>query len=122
MGDDPLYKLAQLKVLLRTIANAIIDQGIHCDGMTQEQVMQFLTQTAFQEEREAAGKWRRAQLSVTQLSTYFVGFLEHMETRAACQQRQGAAFNLKGYHDAVLAHGSPPMRYARALLMDEPIQ
>jgi uncharacterized protein (DUF885 family) len=122
IGDDPLYKLAQLKVLLRTIANAIIDQGIHCDGMTQEQVMQFLTQTAFQEEREAAGKWRRAQLSVTQLSTYFVGFLEHMETRAACQQRQGAAFNLKGYHDAVLAHGSPPMRYARALLMDEPIQ
>ncbi len=121
-SDDPLYKLTQLKVLLRTITNSIIDQAIHCDGMTQEQMMHLLTQTAFQEEREAAGKWRRAQLSVTQLSTYFVGYSEHVETRDAYRQRQGAAFNLKAYHDAVLAYGSPPMRYARALLMDEPIQ
>ncbi|MBS0385151.1 MAG: DUF885 domain-containing protein, partial [Proteobacteria bacterium] len=121
-SDDPLYKLTQLKVLLRTITNAIIDQAIHCDGMTQAQMMQLLTQTAFQEEREAAGKWRRAQLSVTQLSTYFVGFSEHMETRDAYRQHRGDAFNLKAYHDAVLAYGSPPMRYARALLMDEPIQ
>ena len=121
-ADDPLYKLTQLKVLLRAITNSIIDQAIHCDGMTQEQMMKLLTETAFQEEREAAGKWRRAQLSVTQLSTYFVGFSEHMETRAESQKRQGAKFNLKTYHDGVLAFGSPPMRYARALLLNEPIQ
>ncbi|MEQ1812069.1 MAG: DUF885 domain-containing protein, partial [Terricaulis sp.] len=84
-ANDPLYRLSQLKVQLRTITNAIIDQAIHVDGMTQEQMMTFLTQTAFQEEREAAGKWRRAQLSVTQLSTYFVGFQEHLETRVAAR-------------------------------------
>jgi uncharacterized protein (DUF885 family) len=121
-ANDPLYRLSQLKVQLRTITNAIIDQAIHVDGMTQEQMMTFLTQTAFQEEREAAGKWRRAQLSVTQLSTYFVGFQEHLETRAAARERQGAAFNLKTYHDGVLAFGSPPGRFARQLLLDEPIQ
>ncbi len=121
-SSDPLYKLSQLKVLLRTICNAIIDQAIHCDGMTQDEMMRLLTQTAFQEEREAAGKWRRAQVSITQLSTYFVGYTEHWETRRAYQQSKGAAFNLKAYHDGVLAYGSPPMRYARSLLMDEPIQ
>jgi len=121
-ADDPLYKLTQLKVLLRATTNAIIDQAIHCDGWTQEQVMKLLTETAFQEEREAAGKWRRAQLSVTQLSTYFVGFSEHMETRDEALQRKGAFLNLKAYHDGVLAYGSPPMRYARALLLDEPIK
>ena len=121
-ADDPLYRLSQLKVQLRTITNAIIDQAIHVDGMSREEMMQLLTQTAFQEEREAAGKWRRAQLSFTQLSTYFVGFQEHLETRAAAQQRQGAAFNLKAYHDGVLAFGSPPGRFARQLLLDEPIQ
>ncbi len=121
-ANDPLYRLSQLKVQLRTITNAIIDQAIHVDGMTQEQMMTFLTQTAFQEEREAAGKWRRAQLSVTQLSTYFVGFQEHLETRVAARQKQGAAFNLKAYHDGVLAFGSPPGRFARQLLLDEPIQ
>ncbi|MBX3430490.1 MAG: DUF885 domain-containing protein [Hyphomonadaceae bacterium] len=121
-ANDPLYRLSQLKVQLRTITNAIIDQAIHVDGMTQEEMMTFLTQTAFQEEREAAGKWRRAQLSVTQLSTYFVGFQEHLETRTAARERQGAAFNLKAYHDGVLAFGSPPGRFARQLLLDEPIQ
>ena len=121
-ANDPLYRLSQLKVQLRTITNSIIDQAIHVDGMTQEQMMTFLTQTAFQEEREAAGKWRRAQLSVTQLSTYFVGFQEHLETRVAARQKQGASFNLKAYHDGVLAFGSPPGRFARQLLLDEPIQ
>jgi len=121
MADDPLYRLTQLKVLLRTITNAIIDQGIHVDGWSEAQVMTFLTETAFQEEREAAGKWRRAQLSVTQLSTYFVGFSEHMEARAAAKAKQGAAFKLKAYHDGILGFGSPPVRYARALLLDEAI-
>jgi uncharacterized protein (DUF885 family) len=121
-ADDPLYKLSQLKVQLRTICNAIIDQAIHVDGMTQDEMMRLLTQTAFQEEREAAGKWRRAQVSFTQLSTYFVGFQEHLETRAEAQRRQGAAFNLKTYHDGILAFGSPPGRFARQLLLEEPIQ
>ncbi|MGE0740948.1 MAG: DUF885 domain-containing protein [Hyphomonadaceae bacterium] len=121
-ADDPLFRLSQLKVQLRTITNAIIDQAIHVDGMTQEEMMHLLTHTAFQEEREAAGKWRRAQLSFTQLSTYFVGFQEHLETRAAAQAKQGDAFSLKAYHDGVLAFGSPPGRFARQLLLDEPIQ
>jgi uncharacterized protein (DUF885 family) len=120
--DDPLFRLSQLKIQLRTITNAIIDQAIHVDGMSEQEVMTFLTQTAFQEEREAAGKWRRAQLSVTQLSTYFVGFQEHLETRAAARAKLGAAFNLKAYHDGVLSFGSPPGRFARQLLLDEPIQ
>jgi uncharacterized protein (DUF885 family) len=121
-ADDPLYRLSQLKVQLRTITNSIIDQAIHVDGMSQAEMMTLLTQTAFQEEREAAGKWRRAQLSFTQLSTYFVGFQEHLETRAAAQAKAGPSFNLKAYHDGVLSFGSPPGRFARQLLLDEPIQ
>jgi hypothetical protein len=118
---DPLYKLSQLKMQLRSIMNAIIDQAIHVDGIDQAETMRLLTQVAFQEEREAAGKWRRAQLSFTQLSTYFVGYQEHLETRGAAQAAQGAAFNLKTYHDGVLSFGSPPARYARALLLNEAI-
>ncbi len=121
-ADDPLYRLSQLKVQLRTIANSIIDQAIHVDGMSREEMMRLLTETAFQEEREAAGKWRRAQLSFTQLSTYFVGFQEHLESRAAAQRAWGENFALKRYHDGVLSFGSPPGRFARQLLLEEPIQ
>lgn len=118
---DPLYRLTQLKVQLRTICNAIIDQAIHCDGMSRDEMMKLLTESAFQEEREAAGKWRRAQLSVSQLSTYFVGFQEHLETRREAERRQGGAFRLKSYHDGILSFGSPPMRFARQLYLNEPI-
>ncbi len=118
-AGDHLYHLSQLKVLLRTITNSIIDQAIHVDGMREEEMMHLLVHTAFQEEREAAGKWRRAQLSFTQLSTYFVGYQEHLETRAHAQAH--ADFDLKRYHDRLLSFGSPPMRYARALLFNEAI-
>ncbi len=116
-ADDPLYKLVQLKVQLRTITNALIDQKIHCEGMTEDEMMKLLTETAFQEESEARGKWRRAQLSYTQLSTYFVGFMEHLDARATYEKKMGGNFNLKKYHDGILAFGSPPMKYAKASLL-----
>jgi uncharacterized protein (DUF885 family) len=120
-ADDPLYELTQLKVLLRTITNAILDQAVHVDGVSREAAMALMMRTAFQEEREAAGKWTRARVSSTQLSTYFVGYEEHMAARAAAQAQWGSAFTLKRYHDGLLAFGSPPVAHARALLLDEPI-
>ena len=116
---DPLYRLAQLKVYLRTISNAILDQALHCDGMTKEDAMKLMVETAFQEEREAAGKWDRARLSATQLSTYFVGASEHHEARARAEKMGG--FNLKAYHDKILSFGSPPGRFAAALYFGDPI-
>jgi uncharacterized protein (DUF885 family) len=119
--EEPLYELAQLKVLLRTITNAILDQAVHVDGISKEDAMKLMTITAFQQEREASGKWTRASLSSTQLSTYFVGVSEHDAIRAEYQRRAGATFAFKSYHDKVLSYGSAPARYVRALMFDEAI-
>jgi uncharacterized protein (DUF885 family) len=121
-GGDPLMRLVQLKWYLRAVTNAIIDSAIHVDGMTRDEAMQLMTATGFQEEREAAGKWVRAQLTSAQLSTYFVGYLEHADLRAEAERRRGKEFSLKRYHDQVLSFGSPPARFVRALLFDEPIR
>jgi uncharacterized protein (DUF885 family) len=120
-GETPLYQLVQLKALLRTITNSILDQALHVDGISKEDAMTLMTKTAFQQEREASGKWTRASLSSTQLSTYFVGVSEHNAIRAEYERRAGASFNLKTYHDKVLAYGSAPARYVRALMFDEAI-
>ena len=120
--NDPLYHLIQLKWYLRVITNAIIDQAIHVDGMSRDDAMKLMTETGFQEEREAAGKWVRAQLSSTQLPTYFVGVQEHFDLRRAVEASQGDAFKLKLYHDKVLSFGSPSGRYVRALMLDQPIE
>lgn len=84
--------------------------------------MKLMTVTAFQQEREAAGKWVRAQLTSAQLPTYFVGYSEHLDLRNEVEKREGAKFNLKAYHDKVLSYGSPPVRFARELMLDEPIK
>ena len=121
LNHDPLMKLINLKWYLRGITNAIIDSAIHVDGMTEDAAMQLMIEGGFQEEREAAGKWIRAQLTSAQLSTYFVGYQEHVEMRAAVEAAWGDDFALKRYHDAVLSYGSPPVKYVRALLLDEPV-
>ncbi len=121
-GDDPLMRLVQLKWYLRTIVNALLDQGVHVDGMSRAAAMKLMTETGFQEEREASAKWVRAQLSSAQLPVYFVGVQEHLALRAEAEQRAGAAFNLHDYHDKVLSFGSPPVRFVRELLFDLPVE
>jgi uncharacterized protein (DUF885 family) len=121
MDHDPLMRLVHLKWDLRATANAILDQAVHVDGMTREQAMHLLMHDTFQEEREAAAKWVRVQLTATQLATYFLGFEEHLALREEARQRWGASFNLKRYHDTALSFGSPPVRYVRELMFDLPI-
>ncbi|PPJ42124.1 MULTISPECIES: DUF885 domain-containing protein [unclassified Pseudoxanthomonas] len=122
LDNDPLFHLVQMKFYLRTIANAILDQGVQVDGWTREQAMDLMVRQTFQQEREAAGKWTRAQLTSAQLPTYFVGVQEHFDMRKAAEAKQGAQFNLKAYHDQVLSYGAPPVRFVRQLMLDEPIK
>lgn len=122
LDNDPLFHLVQLKFYLRTISNAILDQGVHVDNWDREKAMHLMTHDAFQQESEAAGKWVRAQLTSAQLPTYFVGAQEHFDTRKAVQEKLGDKFNLKAYHDQVLSYGAPPVRFARQLMLDQPIE
>src|SRR5262249_42124679 len=105
-------RLQQLKMRLRSIINAILDQLVHCEDMTEGEAMALMTQRGFQEEGEAAGKWRRALLTSTQLSTYFVG---HTEV-AAIGAARPAAVSLGEWHDRMLSHGTPSPRHLRTLL------
>ncbi|WP_127499659.1 DUF885 domain-containing protein [Actinoplanes solisilvae] len=105
-------RLQQLKMQLRMSLNAIIDQLVHCDDLQESEAMAMMTGPGFQEEGEAAGKWRRALLTSTQLSTYFVGYTEVAAIAAA--RPFGAT--PKAWHDAMLAHGSPPPRHLSTLL------
>jgi len=109
----PETHMQQLKMRLRVLCNAILDQKIHMAGLTKEQGLELMMKRGFQEEGEAVAKWQRAQLSYTQLATYLVGAFEHDDMRAAAEQRMGPAFNLKQYHDLVLSVGSPAVKFVR---------
>jgi uncharacterized protein (DUF885 family) len=116
-GSLPL-RLNQLKFYLRAVANALLDYRMHCAGLSDEEAMRFLTQDVYQSEGEAAGKVIRAKLSSCQLSTYFVGRMAFYHLRQAVQREQGDKFDLGRYHEAVLAHGTLPVKYLPELVRE----
>ena len=112
----PEVKMQQLKMRLRAIANAILDQSIHAGNMSEQEAMDLMTKEAFQQEGEAVAKWKRARLTSTQLSTYFVGVSEYLDLRDSAKKKAGPLFDQKKYNDQVISYGSPPVKYVRELM------
>lgn len=117
-GGDLALRLNQLKFYLRAVVNAILDRKMHADGMTDEQAMELLAGRAFQTEGEAVGKIIRAKQSSAQLSTYFVGRTAFHRLRQKVQRTQGERFDLGRFHEAVLSHGTLPVKYLPELVVD----
>ena len=112
--DDPAaLHMQQLKMQLRMVINAILDARVHAHGMTEAQAMALMTGPGFQEEGEAAGKWRRAVLTSAQLSTYYVGYAEISDLSA---ELAATGLSPRAANDRLLAHGSPPVRLLRTLV------
>ena len=105
--------LQQLKIRLRVAINAILDQKIHAGGMTEDEAKHLMMDTGYQEEGEAAGKWRRAEMSAGQLSTYFVGVQEQNALAADLKAKTGADW--QAVRDRMLSHGSIATKYVRQL-------
>src|SRR6058998_421740 len=112
----PEVKMQQLKMRLRVDCNAIIDQSIHAGNMSEQQALDLMMKEGFQTEGEAVGKWKRARLTSTQLSTYFVGVTEHLDLRESAKKKAGASFDQKKYNDQVISYGSPSVKYVRELM------
>ncbi len=141
-ADDPALLLTHWKFYLRSVTNAIIDARIHCDGMTEDEAVQLMVDGGFQEEAEARNKFKRARLSSTQLSTYFVGSMEMWDIELEARRRAARAaggdpsairpgalpgglgdtpgFRYRRHLEAVIAHGAPPTSLLRRLLDEQP--
>lgn len=115
---DPASRLNQLKWYLRSVANAILDHKMHCTNLSDEEALAFLTRRAFQSEGEAVAKIIRAKQSSCQLSTYFVGRMAFYHLRQQIQREMGDKFQLGRYHEAVLDHGTLPVKYLPELVRE----
>jgi uncharacterized protein (DUF885 family) len=115
-GGDLRLRLMQQKFYLRAVANAILDRKMHCTQISDDEAMNFLFHDAFQSEGEAKLKLIRAKQSSTQLSTYFVGRMAHYRLHQQIERELGSNFDLARYHEAVLSHGSIPVKYLPELV------
>jgi uncharacterized protein (DUF885 family) len=118
--DEPENMLIHLKHGLRAPLNALIDARFHASGESDGELDLWATdlmrRTGFQEEAETRGKLRRAKVTATQLSTYFVGLYEMTRILEDARREAGAGFRRREFLDRLLSCGTIPPRDARALL------
>jgi uncharacterized protein (DUF885 family) len=119
-SSEPENFLVHLKQSLRVPLNAILDAKLHTTAMSDKEAdrfgMDLLQRLGFQEEAEARGKLRRAKVSSTQLSTYFVGYLELSDIVREARRREGERFRLRPFNERLLSLGAIPPRDVRELL------
>ncbi len=100
----------------------ILDQSIHVDGMRRSDAMRLMTEAGL-----SGGARGRRQMDPGPADVDPAVHLlrrpvqEHRDLRQAAEAAWGDDFSLRRYHDAVVSHGSPPTRFVRAMVLDEPI-
>ena len=117
--SSPEMRLFYNKWNLREVCNFILDYNVHCNKWTEAQVTDLLVNEAFQQATEAKEKYERATLSQVQLTSYYTGLTEIYELREDIRKKQGAAFNLKKFHEEFLSFGSAPVKEIAPLMFTE---
>lgn len=118
-NNEPEMWLIYYKWNLRAACNTILDYSIHTANMSEEDAMKLMVNEGFQQEKEAANKWKRATLTQVQLCSYFTGFREIYDFREEVKKQQGDQFNLKTFHEKFLSYGSAPVKYIRELMLED---
>ena len=116
LSDSPGYALTLQKQLLRVLANTILDVRLQTLRMTDQQALDLMIKSTYQESEEANAKLQRAKLSSCQLPTYYAGYKGWLDVREHYQAKHGAGFNLKAFHEAALKQGAVPLPVLDGLL------
>ena len=115
---DLALRLNQLKWYLRSVVNAILDHKMHCTDMTDDEAMAFLTDgpsspRARRWPRSSAPSRVRASFRRTSSAAWRFTVL-----RQQIQRELGDQFDLGRYHEAVLEHGTLPVKYLPELVRE----
>jgi uncharacterized protein (DUF885 family) len=89
-------------------ARLVVDTGLHALRWTRQQSIDFLLEAGLSE-TDAVIETDRYIAWPGQALTYMIGCREIIRLRAEIAARDGSAFDLKAFHDAILGHGSLPL-------------
>jgi hypothetical protein len=115
-GGDPRVRLAQLGAALLRECRYVVGVKEHTQGMTVAQATDFFMRNAFMAHEPAYHEALRGTQDAT-YGYYTLGKLEILKLRADMRTKMGAGFTLQRFHDALLAHGDPPIPLLRPLLL-----
>jgi uncharacterized protein (DUF885 family) len=105
---DDSERFGMLDAVAWRAARLVVDTGMHALRWTRQQSIDFLLETGLSE-TDATIETDRYIAWPGQALTYMIGCREIEKLRRELTARDGPAFDLRGFHDQVLAHGSLPL-------------
>lgn len=106
--DDPAQYFGHLNDELLRAVRLVVDTGMHEQGWTREQSIQYMHDTLGYEEA-ARSETERYMAWPGQALGYKVGSLKIQALRARAEQALGSKFSLPAFHAVVLGDGTVPL-------------
>ncbi len=90
-------------------ARLVVDTGIHAQGWTEDEAVKYMIESGRLSPEMARSEVRRYITQPGQATGYKIGMLKIMEERQKAEAALGPKFDLKGFHDLLIASGSQPL-------------
>lgn len=99
----------RLEAELFRAARLVVDTGLHAKGWSEEEAVAYLGGSGRASPEMARSEVRRYITLPGQATGYKIGMLKIMEVRAKAEKALGPKFDIKGFHDLLIASGSQPL-------------
>jgi len=109
MYENAYDRFGMLGYQIWRAARLVVDTGIHAQGWSREQAMDYLRQYTALPEREIGTEVDRYIAWPAQALSYYLGERVIVQERARAEKALGERFNIRAFHDAVLELGSVPL-------------
>ena len=107
--QDPGSDYGRLRSELFRAVRLVVDTGIHDMGWTRDQVVQYMRESHAVDEPTIQNETDRYISMPAQACSYKLGQLKIRELRGRAQKELGSKFDIRTFHDAILAGGSLPL-------------
>jgi uncharacterized protein (DUF885 family) len=109
MYKTPYDRFGMLCWQVWRAARLVVDTGIHSEGWTRQQAIDYLLEYTALPKHEIETEVDRYIAWPGQALSYYVGAMAIREDRAQAEAALGPKFNIRAFHDAVLSLGSVPL-------------
>ena len=106
---DPYSRFGQLTYDQWRAVRLVVDTGLHAMQWTRQQAIDYFIANAAKTEADIVNEIDRYISNPGQALAYKVGQLKLLELRARAEQALGSRFDIRAFHDTVLATGPVPL-------------